>query len=59
MSTGIILALACAVVALIYGWLSANWIMGKSAGNERMQQIAKAIQEGAEAYLARQYTTIA
>ena len=59
MSTGIILALVCAVVALIYGWVSASWIMGKSAGNERMQQIAKAIQEGAEAYLARQYKTIA
>ncbi len=59
MSTGLILALACAVVALIYGWLSASWIMGKSAGNERMQQIAKAVQEGAEAYLARQYKTIA
>ena len=58
MSQALWFALACAAIAMVYGWVSTTWIMGKSAGNDRMQEIAKAIQDGAKAYLNRQYTTI-
>jgi len=55
---GVWIVLACAVIAILYGGFSARWIMAQSAGNERMREIASAIQEGARAYLNRQYTTI-
>jgi K(+)-stimulated pyrophosphate-energized sodium pump len=59
MTTGLIFALICAVAAIAYGWISAQWIIKQPSGNERMRQIAAAVQEGAQAYLKRQYTTIA
>src|SRR5512143_1687611 len=59
MSTELWLALLCAGLALVYGIISVKWILAKPTGNERMQAIAAAVQEGAKAYLNRQYTTIA
>ncbi len=58
MSSGLLIAIACSIVAIIYGALSIQWILRQPAGNSRMQEIASAIQQGAQAYLNRQYYTI-
>ncbi len=58
MNAGLWFALICAGLALVYGAISVKWILTKPTGNERMQEISAAIQEGAQAYLNRQYVTI-
>ncbi|MBT2970234.1 MAG: sodium-translocating pyrophosphatase [Candidatus Thiodiazotropha sp. (ex Ctena orbiculata)] len=57
-NTELIFALVCAIAALGYGFLSVKWILAQPEGNEKMREIAGAVQEGAKAYLNRQYTTI-
>ncbi len=59
MATGLWFALVCAAVAILYGAISFKWILGRPTGNDRMREIAAAVQTGAMAYLNRQYTTIA
>ena len=53
------LALGASILAVIYGVFTAMWVIGKPFGNEKMQEIAAAVQEGANAYMNRQYGTIA
>jgi len=53
------IALGSALLAIVYGLLTTMWVIGRPAGNEKMQEIAAAIQEGAKAYMNRQYGTIA
>jgi len=55
----VVFALVCAAAAVVYGLVTAQWILGLPQGNDRMKQIAAAIQEGAGAYMKRQYTIIA
>ena len=56
---GILVALVCAGASVVYGVLTSRWLLAKSPGNEEMQAISRAVQEGARAYLNRQYTIIA
>src|SRR5918997_1163127 len=57
--TVVLIAIGCGLVAVIYGVFTSGQVLRLSPGNEKMVQIAEAIQEGAKAYLGRQYTTIA
>ncbi|MEA2187674.1 MAG: K(+)-stimulated pyrophosphate-energized sodium pump [Solirubrobacteraceae bacterium] len=59
MDHGVVVALICAGLAVLYGALTTRSLLALSPGNERMVEISKAVQEGASAYLRRQYTTIA
>jgi len=58
-ATALWLSIGAGALAILFGVLSTRWVLHQSAGNERMQNIAKAIQEGAGAYMNRQYQTIA
>ena len=55
---GVVVALLCGALAVLYGALTTRSLLALSPGNERMVEISKAVQEGASAYLRRQYTTI-
>ena len=58
MSVQLMLAIACGILAIVYSFITSRSVLSAPAGNERMQEIAAAIQEGAKAYLNRQYLTI-
>ncbi|NUB29370.1 sodium-translocating pyrophosphatase, partial [Azospirillum brasilense] len=59
MAAAFVIIIASGLLALAYGYYAGKQVMAASAGSDRMQEIAAAVQEGARAYLNRQYTTIA
>ncbi len=58
MSTGILFSVLAGIITIFYSLVSIRWILNKPVGNERMVEISSAIQDGASAYLGRQYKTI-
>ena len=55
----VLIAVICGAVAVVYGVLLIRWLLALPAGDEKMREVAGAVQEGAKAYLGRQYRTIA
>ena len=55
---GVVIALVCSGAAVVYGVFTSRWLLALSPGNDEMQRISRAVQEGASAYLRRQYTII-
>src|SRR6202049_4900398 len=59
MTSAYFLVIACGLLALAYGWFTSRQVLTANAGTARMQEISSAVQVGAQAYLNRQYRTIA
>ena len=58
MTTALWLAIAAGIIAVIFGLVSRSWILARDPGNPRMQEISHAIQQGATAYLTKQYLSL-